>query len=159
MLGGYMMMQKDKLNIAIANDDAEDRQFFKEAFKQVKVATTVTTFKSGRALCNYLRLTPDLPHLVLINLNKPSGAGMEWLGKIRANKKLRDVVVGVYSSSSYMLHVEEAFIAGANIYIKKPDDYNAFKKVLTDVVGLSLLYLTDGLNRESFMVSYLEDGL
>jgi len=63
------------------------------------------------------------------------------------------VAVAIYSTSGSIVDIEDTFVAGANIYVKKPNDFSDLKKMLSDVMSISKLYLTDGLNRENFMLS------
>ena len=61
-------------------------------------------------------------------------------------------VIWVYSTSSSEEHIEETFVSGANIYIKKPNDFDTLKKVLSDVVAINWQYHTSGLNKDNFLL-------
>jgi CheY-like chemotaxis protein len=154
---GVLRMKLGKLNIVLAAANANERLLFKDAFNDVRVAHTLTIVTCGDDLINHLKQTRNLPHLIFVDLNMPGKTGMECLKLIRANKMFREMAVAVYTSSASGKALEDAFTAGANIFIKKPSDFAALKKIIVDVISVSRLYITDGLNRESFMVSYLED--
>ena len=147
-------MQGEKLHIVLADDDYDDRLFFKNAFGQVRVRHSLQMFNDGYELMRYLTLAEEPPHIVFLDLNMPGKDGKECLNEIRANEKLQDVTVAIYSTSSEPKDVEDTFIAGANIYIRKPDDFMALKKIIASVVSVSWLYITDGLNRDNFIISY-----
>jgi DNA-binding NarL/FixJ family response regulator len=61
------------------------------------------------------------------------------------------MAIAIYSTSSSEKDIEETFIQGANVYIKKPSDFNTLKKILEDVITINWQYHTSGLNRDNFM--------
>ena len=48
--------------------------------------------------------------------------------------------------------MENTFVLGANVYIKKPSDFNTLKEVLNDVVTVNWQYYTSGLNKDNFLL-------
>lgn len=147
-------MYPDQLHILLAEDDQDDRLFFKDAFDEVKIKHSLTMFEDGIELMGYLHDTDVLPHIIFLDLNMPGKSGLECLKEIRSNNRLRDISIAIYSTSSSNANIEDTFIAGANIYIKKPNDFNALKKILSEVIYINWQYVTDGLNRENFMLNY-----
>ncbi len=147
-------MTHDELFILLADDDEDDRLFFKDAIEELKVRTVVSTVNDGVQLMEYLN-TPDvqLPHVVFLDLNMPRKDGMECLKEIRADARLKDLSIAIYSTSSSEEDIEETFVRGANIYIKKPNDFTALKKILSEVISLNWQYHTSGLNKENFLLS------
>jgi len=142
-----------QLHIVLADDDQDDRMLFEDAFNEVKMAHSLDMVNDGYALMNYLALAEKLPDIIFLDLNMPGKPGKECLKEIRGNAKFREVAVAIYSTSGSIVDIEDTFVAGANIYVKKPNDFSDLKKMLSDVMSISKLYLTDGLNRENFMLS------
>ena len=149
-----MMKNPDALHVLLADDDEDDRLFFKDAIDEVKVQTVVTVVNDGVQLMNYLN-NPDvqLPHVVFLDLNMPKKGGIECLKELRCDKRLKDISVAIYSTSASEEDIEETFVRGANIYIKKPDDFSVLKKILGEVLSLNWHYHTSGLNKENFLLS------
>lgn len=147
-------MTHDELFILLADDDEDDRLFFKDAIEELKVRTVVNTVNDGVQLMEYLN-TPDvqLPNVVFLDLNMPRKDGMECLREIRSDARLKDLSIAIYSTSSSEEDIEETFVRGANIYIKKPNDFAALKKILAEVISLNWQYHTSGLNKENFLLS------
>jgi CheY-like chemotaxis protein len=138
----------------LADDDEDDRLFFKEAFEEVKIKYDITTFSDGEQLMHYLNESQNpLPDIIFLDLNMPRKSGMECLKEIRQNDRLKKISVAIYSTSSSEQDIEDTFVAGANVYIKKPNDFNMLKKVLSDVVHINWQYIVDGLNKDSFILS------
>lgn len=144
----------EKLHIVLAEDDRDDRNFFKIAFCDIKIQHTLNIVEDGVELMTYLEKTAILPHIIFLDLTMPGKSGLECLKEIRANSKLSDIAIAIYSTSSSPEYQEETFIAGANIYIKKPNDIDTLRKIISDVIYLNWQYITDGLDRENFMISF-----
>jgi len=60
---------------------------------------------------------------------------MECLKEIRSNKKLKDIPIAIYSTSSFQEYIEEAFACGANVYIGKPMEFNVLKQTVGKVIS------------------------
>ena len=147
-------MNHDALHILLADDDEDDRLFFKDAIEEVKVKTIVTIVNDGVQLMDHLN-KPEirLPNVVFLDLNMPRKGGMECLKEIRSNTKLKDISIAIYSTSASEEDIEETFVKGANIYIKKPNDFAELKRILAQVISLNWQYHTSGLNKENFLLS------
>lgn len=147
-------MNQDPLRILLADDDEDDRLFFVDAIEELKVKTIVATVNDGVELMDYLN-QPDkrTPHLIFLDLNMPRKGGMDCLTEIRSNSKLKDLSIAIYSTSSSDEDIEDTFVKGANIYIKKPNDFGALKKILSEVISINWQYHTSGLNKENFLLS------
>jgi CheY-like chemotaxis protein len=147
-------MRPSPLHILLADDDEDDRLFFEEAFEEVKVQYNITPFSNGVKLMDYLKDDNNpLPDIIFLDLNMPMKSGMECLKEIRREKRLKNLSVAIYSTSSSDQDIEETFVAGANVYIKKPNDFTDLKKVLSHVVHINWQYILDGLNKDSFILS------
>jgi len=147
-------MQNDPIYILLADDDEDDRLFFKEAFESIRIKTIVRTVNDGNELMNYLASNKDkLPHILFLDLNMPLKSGMECLLEIKKMDHLRDIAIAIYSTSASEQDIEDTFVNGANVYIKKPHDFTTLKKLLEEVVTVNWHYQTSGLNRDSFLLS------
>lgn len=146
-------MDKDYIHIILADDDEDDRLLFTDAFEELKINTKVNTFNDGVELMDYLNTpTAVLPNVLFLDLNMPKKNGIECLTEIKQNDRFSDIAIAIFSTSSSEEHIEETFVQGANIYIKKPSDFATLKKVLSDVVTINWQYYTSGLNRDNFLL-------
>jgi len=154
-------MDNDALYILLAEDDEDDRLFFKEALQDIKVKTFIDFVNDGSQLMNYLN-QPNvrMPNMVFLDLNMPLKSGLQCLTEIRSNNRLKDLAIVIYSTSASEEDVEEAFVNGANIYIKKLNDFLLLKTTLARVINLNWQYHTLGLNKENFLLSinYFKHG-
>tara|TARA_R110002072_G_scaffold216381_1_gene373761 strand:+ start:164 stop:610 length:447 start_codon:yes stop_codon:yes gene_type:complete len=146
-------MNDNYINVVLADDDEDDRLFFTEAFEELKINTRVSTFNDGVFLMDYFNSKDAiLPEVLFLDLNMPRKSGLDCLKELRANQKFKDIAIAIYSTSSSEEDVENTFVLGANIYIKKPSDFKSLKKVLADVVTLNWQYHTNGLNKDNFLL-------
>lgn len=146
-------MTKEYMSIVLADDDSDDRMFFKDAFEELKIKTKVKTFADGVELMNYLNIEDTvLPNVLFLDLNMPKKNGFECLKEIKKNDRFKDIAIAIYSTSSSEEHIEETFINGANIYIKKPSNFAVLKKILSDIITINWQYQTSGLNKDNFLL-------
>ena len=147
-------MPDKPLYVLLADDDEDDRLIFKEALEDIKIKTIVTTVNDGIELMEYL--TQDgvlLPDVVFLDLNMPRKNGMQCLEEIRNSPALKHLTIAIYSTSGAERDIEETFVMGANVYIKKPNDFSTLKKVVEEAMRINWQYHISGSNNESFMLS------
>lgn len=141
------------MKIALADDDSDDRMFFEEAIDAIKIATELSLFVDGKQLMDHLLQTKTiLPEIVFLDLNMPIKNGMQCLKEIRRDKRLQNLCVAIYSTSSSEKDIEETFVQGANIYINKPNSYGGLKKAIEKVLQMNWQYHTSNLNRHNFLL-------
>ncbi len=134
-------MDNSLLHIILADDDESDRTNFKDALEELHIKTVVYAVKDGVELMEFLaKEDAPVPHMLFLDLNMPRKNGLTCLKEIRSSEKLKDVTVVIYSTSSYEKDIEETFEYGANVYIKKPTDFDSLKKVLDKVLSAAYVY-------------------
>jgi len=146
-------MREDYTYVVLADDDEDDRLFFVEAFEELRIQTKVEVYKDGIELMCALN-QPDavLPNILFLDLNMPKKSGLECLIEIKENNRFKDIAIAIYSTSASEEDIENTFVQGANIYIKKPSAFNDLKKILSDVVTINWQYHTNGLNKDNFLL-------
>lgn len=147
-------MRPTTLHIMLADDDDDDRLFFREAFEEIKIDYKLSMFNDGEQLMEYLHIpSNEVPDVIFLDLNMPRKSGLECLREIRADERLKKISVAIYSTSSSEQDIEDTFVNGANVYIKKPNDFNMLKKILSDVVHINWQYIGEGLTKDTFILS------
>lgn len=146
-------MQHDSILITLADDDEDDRLFFIDAFEELKINTIVNTVNNGRELLSFLNHPETvLPNIIFLDLNMPILNGIECLKEIKLNDRFKEIVVAIYSTSSSDQDIEDTFVLGANIYIKKPSNFDSLKKILAEIITINWQYHTSGLNKDNFLL-------
>lgn len=146
-------MDNARCHVLLADDDEDDRMFFSDAIGSLKMETLVSVVNDGAELLEYLENAAELPHILFLDLNMPRLTGLDCLRLVRQNPRFKNLTIAIYSTSGSEEDIENTFVGGANIYIKKPHDFNTLKKVLSDVINMNWQYHTSGLNKETFLFS------
>lgn len=146
-------MDNVAVKIILADDDESDRLIFIEAFSEIRIKADVVALHDGKQLMEYLdKNKVDLPAIIFLDLNMPRKSGVECLKEIRATKKYKDIPIAIYSTSSSKNDIEESFHNGANVYLKKPSDFNKLKEALYKVVSSANPFLEPIFNIDNFLM-------
>ncbi len=124
------------INILLADDDMDDRFFFKDALSELPFSTKLTTVNDGEQLMNYLcKYSNKLPQVLFLDLNMPRKNGAEYLTEIKRNKVFQQLPVVIYSTSLHEAVADELYEKGAHYYIRKTD-LTELRKVLHLVLSM-----------------------
>lgn len=146
-------MNERKLQIALADDDEDDRQLFLKAMGNLKISTELSLHRDGQHLMDYLyNHIHDLPEVIFLDLNMPVKDGMQCLKEMRNDSRFNDIMIAIYSTSSSEKDIEETFINGANIFINKPNDFSKLKESIAKVIELNWQYQTSQLDKDNFLL-------
>ena len=123
------------ISLLLADDDADDCMFFKEALEELPVNSSLKTVNDGEQLMQLLTTKPDaLPDILFLDLNMPRKTGVECLSEIKRNEKLKALTVIIYSTSLNHDVVNLLYEKGAQGYIRKPGDFTMLKKVILKAI-------------------------
>ncbi|GAB2799711.1 response regulator [Rhabdobacter roseus] len=132
-------MAKSVHDLVLADDDADDCIFFREALEEIPVAVTLTTVKDGVELMELLTNRKEaLPDLVFLDLNMPRKTGLECLTEIKANDALKKLPVIIYSTSMDREMVNLLYKKGAHYYIRKPGEFSKLKESIYTALALNI---------------------
>ena len=124
-------MKLKKLNILLADDDTDDCTFFKEALEDLKLSAQLTVVRDGVELMKQLTDTEkEIPDVLFLDINMPRKNGHECLLEIKANKKLKELSIVMFSTSNSLDKINMLFKSGAHVYIHKPGDFTQLKQVI-----------------------------
>jgi len=111
-----------QFHILLADDDMDDRMFFKMALKKVSVPTDLTTVEDGERLIQFLNQNQNnLPDVIFLDLNMPRKNGNECLLIIKQDKNLSHIPIVIYSTSLHDDVADELYKNGAHYYLQKPN--------------------------------------
>lgn len=123
--------------LLLADDDIDDRLFFQDAVEDLCIGSELTTVIDGVELMEFLYQNVDqLPDILFLDLNMPRTTGCECLLEIKANEKLRNIPVVIFSTSLDLGKVDELYEQGAHYYIRKPGDFTNLKRVILEATTL-----------------------
>lgn len=134
-------MQSNGVEILLVEDNANDAELTLRALKQRNLANQVFVCRDGaEALDFFDRRTSPVPKVVLLDLKLPKVDGLEVLRRLKGDARTKSIPVVVLTSSREEPDIERAYELGANSYIVKPVDFEAFARAVSDV-GLYWLLL------------------
>lgn len=117
--------------ILLVEDSPDDELFTRKALTRMRMTTSVLVAKDGGEAIELLR--GNVPDLVLLDLKMPRVDGIEVLRQIRTQPLLHQVPVIVLSSSDEPRDVRACYENGANSYVRKPVDYEAYVDIVFQI--------------------------
>ena len=133
------------LNILLADDSVDEHFLFRHTIKGIDADVNIQTALNGVELLRLLN-NPDtiLPDLLFLDLNMPLKNGKESLAEIKRSEKLAHLNIVIYSTSDEKRDIDETFALGANLYVRKPQDYLELEQTLAKVIST---YREKGITR------------
>jgi CheY-like chemotaxis protein len=145
------------LHLLLADDDKDDRFFFKKVLEELPVAMQLTTVENGEKLIQFLtENTQSLPDALFLDLNMPRKNGLECLSEIKSNKKLKHLPVIVHSTSLNKEIADILYTNGAHYYTRKTDIME-LSKVLHYIIQLMVENKFIRPTRKKFILDFREN--
>lgn len=119
--------------IVLAEDDKDDHIFFSEALMQLDPSLKLTTVNNGNELMDLLQ--HYYPDILFLDLDMPYKNGLECLKEIRANERLKDLPVIVFSSTSRPVNIETAYEMGCDLFFIKPSGFNKLLEAVEKILA------------------------
>ncbi len=136
--------------ILLVEDNPDDEALTVRALKKNKILNEVVVARDGVQALDYLfgqgphagRDTTETPQVVLLDLKLPKVDGLEVLRRLRADDRTRLLPVVILTSSNEERDRINGYGLGANSYVRKPVDFDAFVTA-TAQLGLYWLVLNE----------------
>jgi CheY-like chemotaxis protein len=141
-------MTLHEVEILLIEDNPHDAELTLRALKQRNLANQVFVCRDGAEALEFffgdgpsgLRDIGVVPKVILLDLKLPKVDGLEVLKRLKEDEQTKTVPVVVLTSSREEPDIARAYRLGANSYIVKPVDFEAFARAVSDV-GLYWLLL------------------
>lgn len=132
-------LQREPTTILVAEDDPDDRDLVREAFRESRLEDDLRFVISGEELLDYLHRRPPYedrilhptPALVLLDLNMPGMGGREALERIKGDPALKHIPLVVMTTSKAEEDILGSYQHGANSFITKPISFDGLVKVMS----------------------------
>lgn len=125
------------LTVLFADDDYDDRIFFKEAITQIPISIDLTIVNDGEQVMEHITAHyKNLPDVLFLDLSMPRKTGFEVLIEIKEDNRFKALPVIVLTTSlikgiEFELKLSNTLIGiGALDYIRKPQDINKLKPLI-----------------------------
>ena len=140
------MTDTDAVDILLVEDNPQDAELTIRALKKHNLANRLITVEDGAQALDFIfcrgkyatRELSHSPKVVLLDLKLPKVSGLEVLRALKQDERTRTIPVVVVTSSREDPDIKTAYSLGANSYVVKPVDFDAFA---TAVSSLGLYWL------------------
>ena len=131
-----LCMQKNKgYKFLVADDDADDFLFLKDALEEIAPQVEVAHLDSCLKLVDMMKES-EIPDLIFLDLNMPVLSGRDCMKQIRVHQHWKDVPVIIYSTSKAEKDVNSCQKDGANLYIVKPNSFQSLLNLIRKVMSI-----------------------
>ena len=128
------MSRNNSYRVYLIDDDEDEYLLFQQAIKELKIDVDVTYINNCAEMLERLD-NGDIADVLFLDLNMPQIGGRECVKKIR--EKLKDKIsIIIYSTSKYPPDVDATHQEGANLYVIKPNSFDALMKTLKGVFAI-----------------------
>jgi two-component system response regulator len=120
--------------ILLVEDNPDDAALTVRALKKNQIANDIIVVRDGVEALDYLfgqgayesRDTSIMPQVVLLDLKLPKLDGLGVLQRLRADERTKLLPVVILTSSNEEQDRINGYDFGANSYVRKPVDFDAF---------------------------------
>ena len=123
--------------IVMIEDDAGHARLIEKNIRRAGVNNEIVPFQDGTSAVEYLfgrdgsgESSAGRSLLVLLDLNLPDMSGVEILERIKGNMHTKRSPVVVLTTTDDAREVQRCYDLGANVYVTKPVDYEAFANAI-----------------------------
>ena len=142
-----------KPQIFLVDDDEDDRFLFLDAVTDMRNELDVREFADGETLLATLSNTTTPPDAIFLDLNLPKRNGIECLDYLRTALGDKLTKVFIISTSSSTLMIETTRNKGANLYIRKSENFNQ----LQDMIRIALHQIHSSVAVPYYLNQLVED--
>ena len=132
------MNHLDAVDILLIEDNPRDAELTLRALKKRNLANRVFVVEDGAEALDfifgrgkYTRQEVAHPKVVLLDLKLPGMSGLEVLRAVKADERTRTIPVVIVTSSGEDPDIKAAYELGANSYVVKPVEFDAFQEAMS----------------------------
>jgi two-component system response regulator len=135
----YAIMLREKFLIVLADDDLDDQEFLREAFKECKVKVETSAVYNGLQLLDFLhkrgvyKNIAGTPDLVMVDLQMPFMNGFEVIREIKNDKDLKNIPIYVMSTSNFIEDKDKVLKLGANGFYTKGQHFDDLLRIVKEI--------------------------
>ena len=129
------MSALDALSILLVEDNPRDAELTLRAFAKSNLANNILVAHDGVEALEivYGRTGAERPRVILLDLKLPNLDGLEVLRQLKSDERTRAIPVVIVTSSNQDPDIKTAYDLGANSYVVKPVDFEAFMKIMSQL--------------------------
>ena len=135
------MTDTEAVDILLVEDNPQDAELTTRALKKNNLANRLITVEDGAQALDFIfcrgkyatRDNGHSPKVILLDLKLPKVSGLEVLRALKQDEKTRAIPVVIVTSSREDPDIKTAYALGANSYVVKPVDFDAFAEAVSSL--------------------------
>lgn len=135
------METSDIVDILLVEDNPHDMELVLRAFKKRNIGNPVHVVSDGAAALDFIfgrgdyanRELSNPPRVILLDLKLPKVSGLEVLKVIKTDARTCGIPIVVVTSSREDPDIKAAYALGANSYVVKPVEFDAFLDAMSNL--------------------------
>ena len=139
--------QTQRVQILLVEDNETDAELCIHALKKENLANDLIWLKDGAEALDFIycrgmyseRNLGDNPNSILLDLRMPKVDGIEVLKELKGDERTKSIPVIVLTSSTESPDLKECCRLGANSFVGKPVEFDAFADTTAKIGMYSLL--------------------
>jgi two-component system, response regulator len=140
-------VQYDPIEILIVEDNPQDAELTIRALKKMNLAQYIQVAEDGEEALDFIfsrgvfsgRQAIKPPKVIFLDLKLPKVSGLEILKEIKSHPVISRIPVVVVTSSREDPDIKAAYELGANGYVVKPVEFEAFSN---SMIQTGIFWLT-----------------
>ncbi len=139
-------MSGPRQKVLIVDDDPDDRMIIQETLKTCDATVECYELQHGNGVLEYLNtnFTDTLPSFILLDLNMPGKSGKQVLNELKNDSKYAGIPIIIFTTTASAKERQETYALGANCFVTKPHNYNAFRGILNAITSLYCQPMSNG---------------
>jgi two-component system, response regulator len=129
------------IEIVLVEDNPLDAELMIRALKKRNLANNLIHLVDGVEALDFVNSRGKYsgrggeltPKVMLLDLKLPKVDGLEVLREIKSNKLMPSMVIVIVTSSAEDPDIKQAYKLGANSYVVKPVNFEAFSEVMSSL--------------------------
>ncbi len=144
------MKNVEIFDILLVEDNPNDAELTLRAIRKRNFANPIHVVTDGAEALDFMfcrnkysnRIQVKLPKLILLDLRLPKLSGLEVLKVLKSDEKTCGIPVVVVTSSREDPDIKAAYKLGANSYVVKPVEFEAFFETMNNI-GFYWLFVNE----------------
>lgn len=123
-----------EIDILLVEDNPDDADLVLYVLSKYNLTKRVKHISQGDEALNYLlNESNPLPSVVFLDVKLPKLNGLEILRELRQHERTAHLPVVMLTSSSSERDIRTSYTLGANSYVVKPIDFEAFESAVRNL--------------------------
>lgn len=125
-----------ELTLLIVDDDEDDRRLFIDSTKEIDEKINCIEAGGGQEALDYLNnLSNLLPDYIFLDLRMPKISGQKCLDEIKKVKRLSEIPIFIYTTSTDKNDISALGQQGAVMFISKPTDPGEIYYLISNIIN------------------------